>query len=384
MSELVINNKDETVMKLLHYFITEEGYNPIVIHGSQNEIWLENLDAPYRIIRIMTGHIHNNEQLEFDLYKTQSIIGKIKKKTLSFKMNALSIFIDLEENIELDSSDNIHCIIVKNDQDIIKNSKLKEVFPLLSSKFNFVEEGIQLFTKITNDINEKNKRDAIKNENIFKLKKPYVTYILMALCFLVFFLMYSIGNGSFDGLTLLNFGAMHSQLVKMGQVYRLITAAFVHIGVIHLAFNMYALYLLGMQLESYYGKYRFLFIYIFSAITGSLLSMAFNPNAISAGASGAIFGLLGSLLYFGYHYRVYLGNVMQSRIIPILLLNLFIGFAVTGIDQFAHIGGLAGGVLSSMAVGVKYKSGSYEKTNGIILSILTLLFLLYIAFIYVN
>ena len=84
-NELAINNKDMLVMKLLHYFITEKGYNPIVLHGIQNEIWLENIDGPYKIIRIMMGYIHNNSQYDFDMFKTKRIMSKIKMKTFSFK-----------------------------------------------------------------------------------------------------------------------------------------------------------------------------------------------------------------------------------------------------------------------------------------------------------
>ncbi len=383
MNELAINNKDELVMKLLHYFITEEGYNPIVIHGSQNEIWLENMEAPYKIIRIMTGYIHNKEQFEFDLYKTQTIIGRIKRKTFSLKIEALSIFVDLGDNVNVESPRNINCINVHTEKDIFKNNIINETFPTIKNKLKFVESGIQLFTKITNDINEKSKRQSVRTEDVFGVKKPYVTQVLIAISIFVFLCMYALGNGSQDNLTLLFFGALYAPLVKMGEYYRLITPVFVHIGIFHLFFNMYALYLIGTQLESFYGRYKYLIIYFFSAITGSLLSMSFSPNTISAGASGAIFGLLGSLLYFGYHYRVYLGNVMKSRIIPILVINLLIGFTFPGIDQAAHIGGLIGGFLISTAVGVKYKSSKFEQINGIIVSMLLLVFLIFLAFIYV-
>ena len=101
----------------------------------------------------------------------------------------------------------------------------------------------------------------------------------------------------------------------------------------------------------------------------------------SLGASGAIFGLFGSLLYFGYHYRVYLGNVIRSQVVPIILFNLFLGFMLSGIDNASHIGGLVGGLLITMALGIKYKSNVSEKVNGIILTVIYLGFLLYISFI---
>ena len=87
---LDINTKDEMVMKLLHYFITEKNYNPVVLHGAQEEIWLENMDNDSKIVRIVSNYIHNNEQLDFDLFKTQKIVSNIKKKTLNLNMNVLS------------------------------------------------------------------------------------------------------------------------------------------------------------------------------------------------------------------------------------------------------------------------------------------------------
>ena len=165
----------------------------------------------------------------------------------------------------------------------------------------------------------------------------------------------------------------------MGEYYRLISSAFVHANLAHLLFNMYALWIIGMQLESFIGKWRFLVVYLFSAVCGSLLSVVVTPDALSVGASGAIFGLLGALLYFGYHYRVYLGTVIKSQIIPLIIINLILGFMVPGIDNAAHIGGLIGGALMMIGVGVKYKSSNFEKINGLIVSLIFFGFLVYMA-----
>ena len=78
-----LSRKDQIIMKLLHYFITERNYNPILLQGVDNEIWLENMDDQYKIIRIVSNHIHNDEQLNFDSFKTSRIVRKIKKKTFS-------------------------------------------------------------------------------------------------------------------------------------------------------------------------------------------------------------------------------------------------------------------------------------------------------------
>ena len=104
----VINNIDENVMKLLHYFITVRGYNPIVLHGAENEIWLENMDSDYKIVRIVSNYIHNDEQFKFDIYRTRQIVKKIKKQTFSFNVNTLSLFINLGDNVNISNFNGIN------------------------------------------------------------------------------------------------------------------------------------------------------------------------------------------------------------------------------------------------------------------------------------
>ncbi len=375
-----LEKNEEVIVKLLHYFITDKNYNPVILHGAKNEIWLENLDSDYKIIRIVSNYIHNDEQLDFDVYRTKQIMKSIKKKTLSLKVPTLSIFVNLGENVHLDKEkniDNITCLKVENLDDVIKNNTILECFPDISKTKEYKEEGMNLFLKLTSEINKKTEQDAKEAEKIFGPKKPIITYTLIFINVLVFMAMYLFGNGSEDSLTLLIFGANYRNLIlDFNQYYRLITSSFLHIGILHLLFNMYALYIIGAQIENFYGKVKYLIIYLGSAIFGSLLSICFH-DGISAGASGAIFGLLGAILYFGYHYRLYLGNVLQSQIIPIIILNLFLGFITPGIDNACHIGGLISGIFLSMACGIN-KDRKMEKINGIVLTIIFLMFILFL------
>ena len=335
---VIIDKKDLMIMKLLHYFVTEEDYNPIILHGVNDEIWLENLNNPYKVVRIVNHYIHNNEQLSFDNFKVKQITNKLKSKTLSRKMKVLNIYLDLGEAVNLTSDSESESVVVKKITDL-KNEHLISVFPDILTKTKYEEKGMELFAKITNDINNANKEKTKKLDKIFSIKKPIITYCIIALCILAFILMYIFGNGSSDNLTLIKFGANLDILtVGLGEYFRLITCSFLHIGIFHLLFNMYALYVIGSQAESFFGKIKYLIIYLFSAVSASLLSLMFSSNVISAGASGAIFGLMGALLYFGYHYRIYLGNVIKSQIIPIIVINLLFGFLVSGVDNAAHIG----------------------------------------------
>ena len=379
-TEMMLDSKNTITMKLLHYFITEKNYNPIILQGVEDEIWLENLDEDYKIIRIVSGRIHNNEQFVFDRFKTNRIMKKIKKKTLSLKLNVFSIFLNLGENVteELNGNPNAICVKIDAESDFGKNAEIKKAFPDLANKMKFTEQGMDLFMKITGDINKHNKEDASRVEKIFKPKIPIITYILIAINLVIY--IFGIFFTNYD--TFLNVFCIHGPSIRAGQLYRLLTGIFVHNGLLHILFNCYALYAIGSQIESFFGKWKFTIIYLFSGLIGALFSMTFGGNYASVGASGAIFGLMGSLLYFGYYYRVYLGNVVKSQIIPLIAINLLIGFLSPGIDNFAHIGGLIGGLLITIAVGVKDKSTLFEKINGCIVAVIFLAFASYMAFVF--
>lgn len=383
----MVNKIDEITMKLMHYFITEKNYNPVILQGAKNEIWLENLNSDYKIIRIVSNYIHNNEQLNFDLYRSSTIIKKIKKQTFSFSMNTLSIFINLGDNVDEEKirpSKEMDFVGIKDIDELNKCDNVLKVFPDIITDTKFDEEGVNLFMKITDDIAHKNEENGKRAEEIFAVRKPYVTYALLAINILLFIIMVFVsGDGiyGFQTETLVKFGGNVKSLVLNGEYWRLIASAFLHDGFLHLICNMYALYILGIQLENFFGKTRFAIIYLFSTITGNLLSLVFaDPNVVSIGASGAIFGLFGSLLYFGYYYRVYLGTVLRTQIVPVILINLLFGIVTPGIDNAAHIGGLIGGVFISMGIGVKFKSTKSDMINGMIVSTLYLLFLIYMGF----
>ena len=375
MEDIVFKSDDLVVMSLINYFITEKNYNPMIIHGLNDEIWLENLNEDYKIVRIVSHHIHNKEQLDFDKFKLSRIVKQVKKKTLSFKVKVLSIYTDLEDDKILSNDD-----IYINKEEDINNPKLTNVFPNIVEKTKVDENRLEYFIKVTDNINQKNESKSKIAEKIFSFKKPIVTYSLIFICILVFILMYVLGNGSTDNYTLLVFGANVDTLTKNGDYYRLFTSMFLHIGILHLLCNMYSLYIIGKEVENVFGKVKYLIIYLLSGIAGSILSLAFNHNTICAGASGAIFGLLGALLYFGYYYRTYLGATLTRSIIPVIVLNLIIGFTSSGIDNAAHIGGLVGGILIAMAVGVPDKSNNNNKINGIVLSLIHFIFIIYLSF----
>lgn len=371
MSTLV-DKKDEIVMRLVHYFITEENYQPIIVNGVKNEIWLENLNANYKVIRINSNYIHNEEQLKFDNFKIRNVTKQIKKKTLSFKLKTLNILLDLNDNITLKEDKLIDNYKVDSLKDIRQDDNLAGLFPKLKTLTLKKTDDVENFIKLTNDINEKSEADNKEYERIFKPKRIVITNILVVLNIIMFALTMTIPK-------LANMFILNPIAVRNGEVYRLLTSTFMHASILHLVFNMYALSIIGKQVETFLGKTKFLLVYLFSGLTGSLLSCAIT-NSYSLGASGAIFGLMGSLLYFGYHYRLYLGSVLLGQIFPVIVINLVIGYITPSIDNAAHIGGLVGGLFLSMALGVNKDDERSSKVNGIITSLILLLFLIYLVF----
>ena len=379
MDSINITKRDDILLRLSHYFITHENYTPIVVNGVNDEVWLSNENAPYRIIRISTHYVHNNEQFDFELFKIKNIMKQIKRKTLSFKMNALNIELNLGDDVVLKDEKNINSVYINSISAIKKKKVLTETFPAI--KDNLMEDlkGMDLIIKSTDDINHKSEKENKVYDDIFKPKKEIITNFLIAANIIVFILLYVFGHGSTDNETLFKFGANYSEAVKNGEYYRLITSVFLHAGFIHLLVNMYSLKIIGGQIETYLGKWRYLVVFLLSGISGSLLSCIFS-NSLSVGASGAIFGLLGSFIYFGYHHRVFFNTVLKNQVIPIVLINLLIGFMIPGIDNACHIGGLIGGYLATKMVGLKGKTNVSDQIQGIILCLLYFGMLVYFLF----
>lgn len=381
MDTVIVSNKDKIVMSLVHYFVTEEDYTPVVVRGVKDEIWLENNEGTYKIIRINSNHIHNIEQYNFDILKTRSILKQIKKKTFSLNMNALNIFLDLDESVKLDSVKNIDSTKVESFDGIKKNNDLTTAFPKLKNKLIEKSEGLDFIINVTSDLNKKTEEENKVYERTFKKKNIVITRVLMAICFLMYIVLAFNSKNIFniDALTLYRFGAINQSAIKSGEVLRLLFSMFLHANIIHLLVNMYSLKILGNQVETYMGKIKMLVISLFSGVCGGLLS-SISGVKCGVGFSGTLFGLLGALLYFGYHYRLYLGDALRSQIIPVIIYNLALSLFIPNIDFFAHLGGLVGGFLISMALGISGKSKKSEIINGCITALLYISFLVIILF----
>lgn len=186
----------------------------------------------------------------------------------------------------------------------------------------------------------------------------WVTYGLIAINVLVYLAMCAGGVGFMaqNAALTIKWGTNFGPETLSGGWWRLFTSMFIHFGLMHLLLNMFTLYQIGRLAERLYGSGRFLVLYLFAGLIGSIVSVVWHPTFNSAGASGAIFGVFGGLLVFLVKFRKQLPTtiaVQQRTSIAVLIgYNLFYGFTHPGIDNGAHLGGLVGGVLLGLTLAI--------------------------------
>jgi membrane associated rhomboid family serine protease len=208
------------------------------------------------------------------------------------------------------------------------------------------------------------------------LTRPSIfTFVFLAINVFIFLLMTSAApGGSENNEVLLAYGAKKNSLINAGEWWRFVTPVFLHIGWIHLLVNMYSLFVLGPYVEKLYGSARFVFFWIATGVAGvvaSYLASGAEMNNVpvlgrflfrggdgaSAGASGALFGLIGVLFVFGIKFRHELPEGFKrafgTGMIPTILINLFIGYTIPFIDNAAHLGGFVAGAVLALFVGYK-------------------------------
>ncbi len=174
---------------------------------------------------------------------------------------------------------------------------------------------------------------------------PYVTFALIGINVGVYLLQLATGapiNG--QGGRIWMEGVLFGPVVADGDWWRLITATFLHYGVIHLGLNMLVLWFIGPALEDYFGHARYLLVYLVSGLAGSAGALLWTPDALTVGASGAIWGLMGAALILEWR-RVY---VFGGQALGLVVLNLALTFLIPGISRGGHIGGLIGGAAAAL------------------------------------
>lgn len=204
-------------------------------------------------------------------------------------------------------------------------------------------------------------------------KRPILTWVVIAINVLLYVVM-AVASLVFkidSDILLILFGAKVNEFIDIGQVWRLLTCTFLHVGIAHLLCNCYAIFVYGPIVERLYGRARFVIIYLISGIAGSVLSYSFS-TAPSVGASGAIFGLIGCMFYFREQHPELFSMVFGKRLFVVLGINLLIGLIQPGIDIYGHIGGFLGGFMASWITGL-YKENVKPSKRGYVVLLLILL-----------
>ena len=199
------------------------------------------------------------------------------------------------------------------------------------------------------------------NKNYYD-SKPYITMAVIAVNIIVFAVMSIFGN-TLDAQYMAEHGAMYPPYVaENGQYWRLFTSMFMHFGLMHILNNMVMLGAVGRIVEIAMGHVRFWIAYIVAGICGGALSYAMmlhnNDYAVSAGASGAIFGMVGALVWIVIANRGFYEGISRQQVIFMVILMIYYGVSTSGVDNWDHLGGLAGGFIISI---VLYRKKRYNK-----------------------
>jgi rhomboid protease GluP len=344
--------------KVAEFLIVKKEYRILQLSQDHGELWLEKTENKHaQVVRLLHYNLDWSNWLLRDIGMTAENGDRIRRKLAKGELKILNLYFsayppvdDYEFRIsEPTLSDNGKVTV---ESFLVDRANASEALRKIENRFDGQIE-IDLAEEFTQDDVESIKKNALSNavdrakeeQSVFNYGKPFFTYLFIAVQVLMFLVLEAAG-GSTDTSTLIKFGAKFNPLILEGEWWRFFTPIIIHIGLLHLFMNTLALYYLGTMVERLYGNLRFLFIYVFSGVSGVLASFIFSPN-LSAGASGAIFGCFGALLYFGVAKPRLFWRTLGLNILVVLGINLAFGFTIPGIDNAGHIGGLVGGFASA-------------------------------------
>jgi rhomboid protease GluP len=379
--------------KLIHHFVKNEHYRILHISDDHNEIWLENIERPKsEIIRLLRYDLDWSSWMQRDMEYTMERALAIKKNLWRKKIHVLNVYISAYPPVDewqyriekplfsgRENDTVMESILIYHSEleEGLKNLAEKSQSSLPEEILHPVHDFWEIDELKQQTLSLEAKR-AKKEQNIFRYGKPFYTYVFIAAQLIMYFLL-EMSGGSTNIQTLIHFGAKYTPLILEGEWWRLLTPIVLHIGLIHLIMNTIALYYLGTAVERIYGNSRFLFIYLFAGFAGTTCSFVFSPS-LSAGASGAIFGCFGALLFFGLKYKSLFFRTIGMNIISLVAINLLFGILMPGIDNAGHIGGLIGGFLASSIVQLPKHHSIYSQTAALLFTFAMTAVLLFIGF----
>lgn len=357
--------QDFVYWSIIDQLVVEQHFSILAVSQDGNEIILQpHRKKQFSLVRLRRADVDWGNTLAVDIEQSGRKFEQLLKSGIRGPLTILNIYfsplapVDDYPDIFLKGYSggrkgniDITSMMVRNDNMEESLERIQQAMPIqldvqkiLTDKEINEEDIRHIRNKVIN--HQKELRDA--ERKLFQNGKPFFTYIFLALQILMFLLL-ELKGGSTNTETLIHYGAKFNPLIYEGEWWRLVSPIILHIGFLHLLMNSFALFYIGPAVERVYGKWKFLFIYLLSGITGSIVSFAFSPF-LSAGASGAIFGCFGALLYLGVHNRKVFFRTMGSNLLIIVGINLALGFVIPNIDNAGHIGGLIGGFLAALIV----------------------------------
>ncbi|MFA9455793.1 rhomboid family intramembrane serine protease [Halalkalibacter sp. AB-rgal2] len=369
---------------LVHDYVTKKKWR--LISMRDQEVWLVNEKSkPRQIVRFVRRDLDWAGELRRDVEKAVILFESIRTRLHYREVEGKNIYVSLYPPV--DDWEDIQKPLAANKRrksrvfstvltkDEIEKRDLRDLY--YSEQVEQLELHTYLLKQQIKHVHELEKE---KEKSMFQHGKPYATYFLLVSIAMMFIITEWAGSST-DIMTLIDFGAKYNPRIMDGEWWRFISAMFLHIGVIHLFMNSLALFFLGGVVERMYGTTRFVIIYLIAGLLGSIASFAFNAS-VSAGASGAIFGCFGALLYFGFVHPSLFFRTMGKNVIVILAINLVFGFVVPVVDNGAHIGGLVGGFLAAAIVQLPKQHRTWKRFVFAIITLIVIASL--IAFGWVN
>ncbi|KAB7709217.1 rhomboid family intramembrane serine protease [Bacillus aerolatus] len=357
--------------KLAYFLVVEQDYQIVQAYENRQEILFENLsNKSAQIIRMIHSELDWGSRMRRDIEQVATAGENIRKQLGKRELTVINLYLSPYPPIdEYESYIKEPFYFSKGKRTkvtsvLFAHGQLDQAADFFGRLFAggmdlaFLEEGSEEETAAYRRAAFAHSiKRSEEDKKVFHFSTPFFSYMFIAAQVVVFLLL-ELSGGSTDAANLIRFGAKFNPLILEGEWWRFLTPVFLHIGFLHLLMNTFALYFLGTAVERIFGRSRFLFIYLFSGFAGTLASFALN-SSLSAGASGAIFGCFGALLYFGFIYPRLFFRTMGMNVIIVILINLVFGFSVPGIDNAGHIGGLIGGFLATGAVHFPAKKKSF-------------------------
>lgn len=367
------NQQNTLYWAIIYTLISRKHYDLVSVSQSRKEAWLVSKE---KTIRLKREDINFGIWLENDLFRTYGIYEQLKSKRGSKSKKLLNTYITSQLPV-----DDYHKTIKGTITPAVKH--LGEIETILADEQYFQANERELLGKygiegeediaLIHQLMGAGEADIVRRLSMYLSKKSeekreivdhgkvFVTYVLLGIQILMFILM-ELNGGSENVATLIRFGAKYNPLILDGEWWRMITPIFLHIGVLHLLMNSVALYYIGAQIEKIFGSTKFLCIYLFAGAMGVFASFLLN-DSVAAGASGAIFGCFGALLYVGIVHRDILSKEVVTNILSLIAINLVFGFVVPNIDNAGHIGGLIGGFIMAAILRTPAQSKGKNKVH---------------------